>query len=332
MSNLNERRKYTTKRFADLQALLVKSEQMISNAACVYATGSFGRGEAGPDSDLDLFIVSKTKTSEQADEANESRLRRLDEIRLKASLIDATKELGIKEFDGDGKYLVHYTINDLKKNLGTPDDDAINTFTARLLLLLESRPLLGNGIYSDIVEEIIGAYWQDFPDHQHEFVPAFLANDILRLWRTFCVNYEVRTFRAPEEKNIKRRQKNYTLKHSRLLTCYSGLLYLLAIFSLNNTVTPGNLTHMVGMTPTERLEYLLTIEKFSPAFDAIGKILNNYDEFLLVKSDPVRFHQMFADGDEAKKHMKAAHKIAELFFEAIEKVGGCSRLHRLLLV
>jgi hypothetical protein len=55
-------------------------------------------------------------------------------------------------------------------------------------------------------------------------VPAFLANDILRIWRTFCVNYEARTETEPAEKKAKRKLKNYKLEHSRLLTCYSALL------------------------------------------------------------------------------------------------------------
>ena len=67
-------------------------------------------------------------------------------------------------------------------------------------------------------------------------MPAFLSNDILRLWRTLCVNYEARTKTTPEQEKAKRELTNYKLKHSRLLTCYSGILYLLAIFKARGTV------------------------------------------------------------------------------------------------
>lgn len=124
-------------------------------------------------------------------------------------MIDVTKKHGIPEFDGDGKYLVHYSVDQLVSTLGTPNDDASNTFTARLLLLLESTAVLGEKTYSDAIDDVIASYWGDYEKHKNNFVPAFLTNDILRLWRTFCVNYEARTDREPEEKRIKRKVKNY---------------------------------------------------------------------------------------------------------------------------
>lgn len=332
MSELARRRAETVKRVDTLRVRLADSEKLISGVACVYATGSFGRGEAGSDSDLDLFIVSKMKDDADGAGIKESRLRRLDEICLKADLIKSTRDLGIKEFDGDGRYLVHYTADDLKSNLGSPEDDALNTFTARLLLLLESAPLLGGEIYQDIVDDIIAAYWQDFEDHQDDFVPAFLTNDILRLWRTFCVNYEVRTEREPTEKNIKRRQKNYTLKHSRLLTCFSSLLHLLGIYELRKTVNPDDVKEIVHMTPTERLEWILTVPAFSRASGSVRGILDKYDKFLAAKSNAELFRKMFETSESTKENMKKSHEFSSLFFEAIELVGNRNRLHKLMLV
>jgi hypothetical protein len=115
-------------------------------------TGSFGRVEASPYSDLDLFILGKSS----ADRTR--RLSRLDEICVMADLIEVTRKLRIPEFSGDGRYLVHYSVHDLIGTLGKPDDDATNTFTARLLLLLESRPLLGMEIYEELIEDVVAAY------------------------------------------------------------------------------------------------------------------------------------------------------------------------------
>jgi predicted nucleotidyltransferase len=214
---LEARRSETTSRFEQLQKQLRAADQLAADKACVYATGSFGRGEASKYSDLDLFIVGRGNK-------NRRELSNLEEIRIKADLIEATKTLDIPEFSGDGEYLIHYTKQELVDTLGKPHDDASNTFTARLLLLLESKPLLGEKVYKEAMSGVIAAYWRDYPDHKNEFIPAFLANDILRLWRTFCVNYEARTFTEPAEKRAKRKLKNYKLKHSRLLTCYSALL------------------------------------------------------------------------------------------------------------
>lgn len=118
---------------------------MVAGKACVYATGSFGRGDASSHSDLDLFIVGRMDNT-----GNISTLKRLDEVCVKADLVCATRALGIPDFDGDGKYLVHYSVRDLTKTLGHPEDDVTNTFTARLLLLLESHPLLEPEIFNHI--------------------------------------------------------------------------------------------------------------------------------------------------------------------------------------
>ncbi|KFD27104.1 nucleotidyltransferase domain-containing protein [Sphingobium yanoikuyae] len=55
----------TFRRFQDLKDKLNDAEALIAGKACVYATGSFGRLEAGSSSDLDLFIVSETEEVEK---------------------------------------------------------------------------------------------------------------------------------------------------------------------------------------------------------------------------------------------------------------------------
>ena len=219
MDELAERRSNTAARIATLNGRLKAAEALVKGKACVFATGSFGRREAGPHSDLDLFIVGKRDGEPGRNHTEGSLLKPLDEICVKVDLIEATRELGIPEFSDDGRYLTHYSVHEFTKTLGTPEDDVTNTFTARLLLLLESCPLLESRVYDEVTEEVIAAYWRDYEDHKADFMPAFLANDILRLWRTFCVNYEARTERVPDLKKAKGKLKNYKLKHSRLLTC-----------------------------------------------------------------------------------------------------------------
>lgn len=208
MSELAERRSQTARRINELRDQLKTAEQLAVSKACVYATGSFGRCEASTHSDLDLFIAGKRDGNPGSDGKEGSRLKTLDEICIKADLIKVTRQLGIPEFSGDGRYLVHYSVHEFTQALGTPHDDVTNTFTARLLLLLESQPLLEETVYKEVIEEVVDAYWRDYEDHRDSFVPAFLGNDILRLWRTFCVNYEARTERMPDEEKAKGKLKN----------------------------------------------------------------------------------------------------------------------------
>jgi predicted nucleotidyltransferase len=252
VGELADRRSDTAARIAKLRKRLKAAEALAEGKACVYATGSFGRCEASPHSDLDLFIVGKRDGKPGRNGKEGSLLKRLDEICIKAALIEATRKLHIAEFSGDGRYLTHYSVDDFTRTIGTPEDDVTNTLTARLLLLLESCPLLESVVYRKVTKEVIDAYWRDYEDHKTDFMPAFLANDILRLWRTFCVNYEARTERAPKLEKAKGKLKNYKLKHSRLLTCYSALLYLLAIYGSRQTVKPSDALAMIKLTPRRR--------------------------------------------------------------------------------
>ena len=58
---LERRRKETVDRIEKLQTELIDAETRCAEKACVYAIGSFGRGEASLHSDLDLFIAGQIK-------------------------------------------------------------------------------------------------------------------------------------------------------------------------------------------------------------------------------------------------------------------------------
>lgn len=323
---LEERRAYTDERFKSLQQQLDMAEQRCNGKACIYATGSFARGEAHKSSDLDLFIVGQETDGKRS-------LSRLDEIRVKADLIDVTQKAGIPDFSGDGKYLEHYTSTELTKTLGRPEDDAANTFTARLLLLLESRPLLGKEVYDLVLEDVIGAYWQDYVDHKNNFIPAFLANDILRLWRTFCVNYEARTQRQPEEEKAKRKLKNYKLKFSRLLTCYSALLFLLTLHKENGTVGVDDAKQMVSFTPTQRLEWLAAKPILANAQDAIANLLSSYEGFLSNTACPEdELVQLFLQKEVSRQYFKEAAGFGEQMFHVLSVIGEGQLFYRMLVV
>jgi hypothetical protein len=289
-------------------------------------TGSFARGEASRYSDLDLFIVGKGSSHNRS-------LPPLDEILIKADLIEATRKLNISDFSGGGEYLTHYAVQELVGTLGTPEDDAKNTFTARLLLLLESSALLGQAVYTEITHEVISAYWKDYQDHKNDFIPAFLANDILRMWRTFCVNYEARTASEPEIKKAKRKLKNYKLKHSRLLTCYSALLYLLSVFSKTHTVSPTDTAQMISLTPTQRLEWILAQSELAGVHDKTRQVIERYEQFLTQTAVPEEeLITRFLNKEQSREYFQSAYDFGDLVFDLLDAIGSKNRFHRLLVV
>mgnify|MGYP005841634203 CR=1 FL=1 len=328
MGLIADRRAETERRLGSLRERLDVAETLIDDNGCVYLTGSFARGEASRHSDLDLFIVGR---DEPDGDTSQRLLPRLDEICIKAELIRATRDVRIPEFSGDGQYLVHYTIDDLVRTLGRPEDDANNTFTARILLLLESKPLLGREVHSEAVKAVLKAYWRDYEDHRNAFVPAFMANDILRMWRTFCVNYEARTQTEPEQRKAKRKLKNYKLKHSRLLTCYSAIAFLSAFFRRNGTVGPQDAETMVRMTPTERLEWIRDDGDVGGA-SVVEDLLCCYEQFLAITDESEdTLVAKFMDA-EKRAAFPDASRLGELMAKLLVEIGDGSQFHRLLLV
>jgi predicted nucleotidyltransferase len=328
---LEARRRETSRRLRRLRTALKDAAKLVDGRACVYATGSFARGEASEHSDLDLFIIGRTEDGQRA-------LPNLDEICLKADLIETTRRLTIPDFSGDGEYLQHYAVGELVDSLGTARDDATNTFTARLLLLLESRPLVGEDTYGLAINDVLSAYWRDYEDHAANFMPAFLANDILRIWRTFCVNYEARTKTEPPEKKAKRKLKNYKLKHSRLLTCYSALASLLALFKEQGTVSPADARDLVQRSPTERLEWLQSYPSSSSSSGFVDRLLKQYERFLVETDAPEgELIKRFLQRRTNRRLIEQASEFGNEMFALLDAIGRDSggtvnQFYRLLVV
>ena len=330
MGTLEARRDYAVRRFEELREKLQSTHELCEGKACVYATGSFGRLEASEHSDIDLFIVSLT----DADALHSrGRLTKLDEILVKAELIQACRELSFPEFSKDGVYLQHHSSGMLIQTTGDRDDDATNTFTARLLLLLESRPLANLDVHRQIIDEVIAKYWREYPEHTQNFMPAFLANDVLRFWRTLCLNYEASTHEKTPRDRAKRKLKNYKLKHSRMLTCYSALLFLLHIYRTAKTVTVQDAREMVSITPTERIAFLQQRVSQPVIQELLNQVLKRYERFLQVTSvSEDELLALFGDDDEAHKLRAEQSEFGDVVFQLLLHIGDNSALYRRLVV
>jgi hypothetical protein len=332
---IDGRRQFSDDRFGLLQLSLKEASHICGANACVYATGSFGRREASPYSDLDLFIAS---LSHENDGVDRSHLSKLKEILLKAELIRASKELDFPEFSQDGRFLQHHTAKRLIQSTGNQFDDAENTFTARLLLLLESRPLVASEVHARIIDDVIERYWREFPDHYDRFMPAYLANDILRYWRTLCLNYEASTSegitRNPSARDrAKRKIKNYKLKHSRMLTCYSAVLYLLFVYGKNNTVTVSDAQQMVGLTPTERIEFVANDLNDAEPAELVVAFVEKYERFLEVSGvSEEELIGRFSDDKEAHTLRDEQSEFGDLAYRILYSIGHDNRLYRRLVI
>jgi len=329
---IDGRRQSSDEKFERLRALLVQAPEICADKACVYATGSFGRREASEYSDIDLFIVSLSDYDEKK-KVDRSRLSNLKEILLEADLIRASDQLKFPPFSGDGKFLQQHTAMSLIQSTGNQNDDAANTFTARLLLLLESKPLIGNEVHSAIIDEVIAKYWEEFRRKKDCFMPAYLANDILRYWRTLCLNYEANIPQDEPNRAEKRKIDNYKLKHSRMLTCYSALLFLLCVYAENHTVSPSDAQNMVYLTPTQRVEWVGNHSKKEGVSAIAQKLLEHYELFLdVTNASKASLIQLFSNEDKARQLKQQRSQFGDLVYDALCLIGKGDEFYRRLVV
>lgn len=332
---LDDAKRSSKARFVNLIKGLESAQATIDGKACVYATGSFGRLEAGPASDLDLFIVVDTISN--AEKIETRLLDGIGETKLKFHLISAVENSGIATFDAGGRYLDSHGMDDFTAHLGSQSDDFRNTLTGRLLLLLESRSLLGQEMYLRLLRKVIDAYFQDYVGNESSFIPSFLINDILRLWRTFCVNYEFARKKGSDDIKI----KNLKLKFSRMLTCYSAIVYLLSVFGRGHTVSPDDVMLMASLTPVERLEYIQQnnylgtgAEKLA-LFQCIDCILDEYSKFLELVHRP-KSEVLSAYKSDAAEWKRSSYAFGQYFAEAIVRLGTAegrfNGLYRMILI
>jgi predicted nucleotidyltransferase len=268
---LQRRRAFCEERLAALTERVSKIKELASEPALsIYVTGSYGRLEARAESDLDLFFVSKATAP----------IDRITKTLLDAELIHITQRLEFPPFSNDAQYLEIHLLNEMLDKLGGPEDDFKNFFTARMLLLLESRPIFGEANYKLILEQIIDSYFRDFHDHTGDFKPLFLVNDVLRFWKTMCLNYENKRNRDQDRANKnKHHLKNLKLKFSRLLICFSTIIPLFA----SRTSSREEVLRLTEISPLQRLANVVKTDEQKQLYNQLVEL---YEFFLEVTSKP----------------------------------------------
>ncbi|WP_114939632.1 nucleotidyltransferase domain-containing protein [Mucilaginibacter endophyticus] len=272
---LNARKEYSQSKIDLIKASIQEIEELKKHKnLCIYVTGSFGRQEATEYSDVDIFFINSE---------TEDQISKLSKTLIDADFIRLIDKMGFPPFSNDGQFLQIHSLEDIISHLGSPKDDFSNYFTARLLLLLESSPLYNEEFYDESVAKMIETYYRDFHRHVKDFLPIFLVNDVIRYWKTLCLNYEHRRNTEVDEgkRKLKTYVKNLKLVFSRKLTCYSFVLQVIANYkSLDNAL----LLKIVKMTPVERLNNLALIDNNLSGL--IQQILELYSWFIDLCNQP----------------------------------------------
>lgn len=173
----------------------------------IILVGSFGRLESSQLSDLDYCILY----DDNIYKINNEFLK--EKINKKLKIMSQNK---ISCFSD--KYF-----NEIISNIGGKDDKSMD-FTTRILILLESIPLLDNSIYNKVITSLSDIYLEEFIAEKK--YPLFLTNEIIRFWRTLCIDYRWKKVEGEKPWGI----RNIKLRFSRKLLCFSSILLLIMLY------------------------------------------------------------------------------------------------------
>ncbi len=242
------------KNYTDAKIHLLRSRLpaiMKSDCVSVVAVGSFGRKEASALSDLDFFFI-KDREDYSPD----------DEVQAFRGLFE---ELGIKTPSKDGAFNSEIELcSEMSRNVGGFEDKS-EKLTRRLLFLLEGDWLYNEELFNKALDQLIRHYVREtITEHQ---LCRFLLNDLIRYYRTICVDFECKTYEHGKpwgDRNIK-------LQFSRKLLYFSGILVVAETAQQNWQAKREILKTYLRLTPLERLKRICGIQA--------EKALDIYDDF-----------------------------------------------------
>ena len=262
----------------------------ISTWSCL---GLWRRGEWTSASDVDWTLLIDGQASPDHRRTSREISERLARIRFRG------KELpkpGAEQIFGSMAFS-----HDIIHHIGGQQDSNRNT-TQRVLLLLEAIPIRAAdaqdelGAYERVVREILYRYLHDDTnffanDVRESRIPRFLLNDIVRYWRTMCVDF---AYKEWEQAGIKWAIRNIKLRMSRKMLFVSALLTVFSCYR-NLSLSPQAVGR--GAYVSELQQHLMRFVK-TPSLGIVvwsmrqlglsaecGGLLDNYEEFVRSLND-----------------------------------------------
>lgn len=202
----------------------------VEPGVAVVLFGSWGREELTEQSDDDWAVLG---------DATEATL-----ARCRAVLGGADRDPGQQDLFG-----LSFSCDELVRNIGL-DADTNTNLTRRMLLLLESRAVAGSEVHARCFAQVLHAYLgHGVRDYRP---PRFLLNDLIRYWRTICVDFEGKR-RGAQGDDPKYASRNAKLRTSRKVLFAGGLLPVLLCHMKTADEMPAFITCQFEAPPTDRL-------------------------------------------------------------------------------
>ena len=218
--------------------------------------GSYARREATKGSDIDCFFLA-TKTDAS------SLIERQTAFH---DLVEA--DLNLKLPASEGVFEKPLPAAKICEIGGQNDNN--ETLTRRMLLLLEGEWVFNESAFHDVRNRLLAKYLYDEPGKDK--ICMFLLNDIIRYWRTICIDLEHKVYAHNKAREI----RLIKLRFSRMLLYTSGVLAIGQGHGLSYEEKLESLRTLFGTYPIDRIQSVVG-EKAAPVFDLYAQFLEALD-------------------------------------------------------
>lgn len=261
-ANLDYARDHTADEDDRVRRVLAELEVAPGVSTCIF--GSWARDELTEESDYDWAVLVDHEF-----EAYEPAVAR--------EMLAAVQHLGDDERrpGKQGVFGVPIAVPELSTKIGL-DADTNTNLTRRMLLLLESRELHGQTrttAIAQILDRYLNEGVKDFRP------PRFLLNDIVRYWRTICVDFEGKSTGGHDPKWGARNAK---LRTSRKLLFTGGFVPVLLCGLIEHDRMQDFLICWFNATPLDRLA---TAFLFVDLAEVGARALGAYDRWICLMSN-----------------------------------------------
>jgi len=264
MKNIKAREEYSKNKLDEVRQKISiqcnedKDLKRYSNNFTIIVGGSYARLEASEESDMDYFIVCQDVKCQEV-------------LKSKSKCIqECIQKTGIKNAAPDGAFGEIETIKEMTENVGGRND--INAkITRRILFLIEGIALYNKSVFNQYREKLIKKYISDkITDHQ---LSMFLLNDIIRYYRTVCVDFEYKTAEAGKPWGT----RNIKLIYARKLLYFSSILVCAETAQRDYEDKVKITNDLLCKTPIQRIQEVCGARA--------DKALKIYDDYLVKLSD-----------------------------------------------
>ena len=200
----------------------------------VVTGGSFGRLEACDQSDLDFYVVHDGTASDA------------DVLEIISICTDIVHRIVGKQPAEGGAFAKPERVENMLANIGG-ENDGNNKITRRILFMLESVPLLNSAKKDEYLKMLVEKYVKDdITDHQ---LAMFFLNDVIRYYRTICVDFEQKTREGNKPWGI----RNIKLVYSRKILYFSGVIVAAEVAQMTCQMKRKVMARLLGMSPCDRI-------------------------------------------------------------------------------